>query len=338
MTMKSERIAYIDLAKGICISIVMCFHIRGIIPDDCMLAPIAFSACMLPPFFFLSGLFFKEEATFGVFIKKKVERLLIPFTFFYLITAVALPNMLHYWLGMRFETVIGWPSLWAFVWPGEYPNIPLWFLLCLFVMSVLFRALLSFSKRKCQKYSHCCVFTLCFICAAIGIYSKQTFETDVAHIFTALENMPLFCLGYRLSQTDILPKFSSVSRYKLLIGLIGSFLLTLLSCVSCQSLIVVSITYYIYGAAGTALVLITAALIVHFPLISYLGRYSIIVLLTHGVMVRMGYPHFMTISATLGAYASVISFWTLMALSYLAIIPFCIRFLPHVTGQSPKTH
>lgn len=61
MTMKGQRIASIDLAKGFCISIVMCFHIKDIIPDDCMLAPVAFSACMLPPFYFLSGLCFKER-------------------------------------------------------------------------------------------------------------------------------------------------------------------------------------------------------------------------------------------------------------------------------------
>ena len=74
MTMKGQRIASIDLAKGFCISIVMCFHIKDIIPDDCMLAPVAFSACMLPPFYFLSGLCFKEEASFGMFIQKKVDK------------------------------------------------------------------------------------------------------------------------------------------------------------------------------------------------------------------------------------------------------------------------
>ena len=33
--MNKNRIAFIDLAKGLCISIVMLFHIRGITPDSC---------------------------------------------------------------------------------------------------------------------------------------------------------------------------------------------------------------------------------------------------------------------------------------------------------------
>lgn len=335
MTMGSGRIAFIDLAKGICISIVMCFHIKGIIPNDCMLAPVAFSACMLPPFYFLSGLFFKEESSFGVFMQKKVERLLIPFAFFYIITAVAIPNILHFWFGMKFETVVGWPSLWAFVWPGEYPNIPIWFLWCLFIMSIIFRILLSLSKAISEKHHQIILILLCISCAVAGISSEDYFQTDIANLFDALKNMPLFCLGYVMSHYEMLCRIESMGIRRKLLGLFAALPISLLSCLAYDSLWINGIIYYIVGTAGTALIIILSSIIVQMPLISFLGRYSIIVLLTHGLMVRAGFPLFQNLAITIPSYISAAAFWVCMACSYFAIVPFCKRILPHVTAQKP---
>lgn len=335
MTMRSKRIAFIDLAKGICISIVMFFHIKGIIPNDCMLAPVAFSACMLPPFYFLSGLYFKEEVSFGVFMQKKVDKLLIPFLFFYFITAVALPNMLHSWFGMKFETVVGWPSLWAFVWPGEYPNIPIWFLWCLFIMSIIFRILLSFSKAISEKQYQIFLILLCISCAVVGILSENYFQADIANLFKALKNIPLLCLGYVMSHFDILCRIESMGIRRKLFGLFAAFSISLLSCLTYDGLWINEVIYYIVGIAGTALIIILSSIIVQLPLITFLGRYSIIVLLTHGLMVRAGYPLFQNLTITIPSYISVTAFWICMACSYYAIVPFCKRILPHATAQKP---
>lgn len=331
--MENKRIAYIDLVKGIGISIVMCFHIRGIVPNDCMLASVAFSGCMLPPFYFLSGLFFKEEASFGMFMQKKTDRLLIPFLFFYLITAVALPNMLHFGLGMNFETVVGWQSLWAFVWPGEYPNIPIWFLWCLFIMSIIFRILLSFSRIISERRHLAILSLLCICCAVVGIASEKYFHTDIASLFEALKNMPIFCIGYVASHFDVLSRIESMGIRRKFLGLIVAFSISLLSCHTYESLSSNIVVYYVVATSGTALIVILSSIIVKMPLISFLGRYSIIVLLTHGLMVRAGYPLFLNLANTIPPYLSVAVFWTCMACSYYAIVPFCKRFLPHVTAQ-----
>ena len=74
------------------------------------------------------------------------------------------------------------------------------------------------------------------------------------------------------------------------------------------------------------------------PMVSFLGRYSIIVLLTHGVMVRAGYPLFQSLANTIPPCISVVVFWTCMACSYFAIVPFCKKFLPHVTAQRPMLY
>ena len=328
-----KRIAYIDLAKGICISIVMLFHIRGICANTMPLSPVMFSACMLPPFFLLSGVFFKEEVSYGIFLRKKVDRLLLPFLFFYLATAVVLPNVLHYIFGMRFETTTGWSSLWAFIWPGEYPNIPLWFLWCLFIVNNIFRLLLSLSKAINEKRHHIILILFCLSCAVVGISSEDHLQTDFANLFKALKNMPLFCFGYILSHFDTLSKIESMGTRRRLWVLFIAIAISLLSCLTYDNLWTNAVMYYVYGTGGAALVIILSLIIVQIPLISFLGRYSIIVLLTHGLMVRAGHTLFQHLSLFIPSYISVAAFWMCMVCSYFAIVPFCKKFLPHVTAQ-----
>lgn len=332
--MNKNRIAFIDLAKGLCISIVMLFHIRGITPDSCPLSPVLFTACMLPPFYFLSGYFFREETTMRQFFLKKANRLLVPFVFFYLTTAVLIPNILHYMFGMSFNTVVGWPSLWAFVWPGQYPNIPLWFLWCLFVMNMLFRSILALSRLLVARNWMGTTAILCVGCTFLGCYAKSTLDTDIANIFEALINLPFFVVGFLLGQKDFIARMDAAcpAVKMVLIGIAFGF--SLLSCLNVDDnkVWINTLIYYVSGLAGTFLILSISSIIVKLPLISYLGKYSIITVLTHGIMVRMGTQYFLKVSTVINPNIAVIAFWTVMALSYLIIIPFCNHYFPRVTG------
>lgn len=71
------RIQYIDLAKGFGIMLVVVYHIYYHLHNMQVIMPI--SLFMLPLFFFLSGLFFKEYGSFSDFIVRKINKLLIPF-------------------------------------------------------------------------------------------------------------------------------------------------------------------------------------------------------------------------------------------------------------------
>ena len=89
-----QRIQYIDLAKGFCILLVVASHIlafyRTQLPYDSVL-----KCFRMPLYFFLSGVFFKQYENFGGFVKRKINKLLIPFLFFYIPTitrASAPPN------------------------------------------------------------------------------------------------------------------------------------------------------------------------------------------------------------------------------------------------------
>ncbi|MCH5329005.1 MAG: acyltransferase family protein, partial [Coprobacter sp.] len=74
------RIAFIDLAKGICILLVVLYHLDGQIfgiPN--------FSALRMPLYFALSGLFFKPGGDITAFTVKKTNNILIPFLFWVLL-------------------------------------------------------------------------------------------------------------------------------------------------------------------------------------------------------------------------------------------------------------
>lgn len=75
-----QRIEFIDLAKGICIILVVLLHIvpSANIPE--------LRFIRIPLYFILSGLFFKDYGSFRNFLKKKVNNILIPFLFFYVVS------------------------------------------------------------------------------------------------------------------------------------------------------------------------------------------------------------------------------------------------------------
>ncbi len=68
---------FIDLAKGICILLVIGLH-TGAMPDS-----LAWLGMIrMPLYFVLSGLFFKDYGNFRGSGVRKVNKLLIPFVFF----------------------------------------------------------------------------------------------------------------------------------------------------------------------------------------------------------------------------------------------------------------
>ncbi|MBQ6050567.1 MAG: acyltransferase family protein [Bacteroidaceae bacterium] len=99
----SFRLPYFDLAKGVCILLVILYHLQEAyevyLPSDRFLLLVR-----MPLYYFLSGFFFKEYDGFTSFAKKKVKRLLIPFLFFYLFTSVLLPILANRFLGISFST------------------------------------------------------------------------------------------------------------------------------------------------------------------------------------------------------------------------------------------
>ncbi|MDP4204485.1 MAG: acyltransferase family protein [Bacteroidota bacterium] len=124
-----ERVTYIDLIKGVGIILVVIGHL----PINTELRRIIFSFHM-PLFFFVSGLFHKQNNPKD-FILNKAKRLLIPYVFFFFLAefftlAFDYPRHIGFQTQSFFDILNG----------QEYftYNVPLWFLLCLFEVSILY--------------------------------------------------------------------------------------------------------------------------------------------------------------------------------------------------------
>ena len=183
------RIALIDELKGICMLMVVMVHARGYFNVEW---PVVDWMAILVNylFFFLSGLFFKEQQPFGVFVKSKTKRLLLPFLFWYYTVSVGLANVGYYVFGHELQTVHGLPSLWAWIWPEVYPNIPIWFLWTLFIVSVVYK-LLSICLNNNLK-----LFSVAFL-LGLGMYYLDDNGVNLpANIDKMLLSLPAFSLGH----------------------------------------------------------------------------------------------------------------------------------------------
>lgn len=80
-----KRLEYVDLMKGICITLVVATHCGVCIPHY---LPLGFEINMalinirMSLYFFLSGIFFKEYMSFSDFVVRKVNKLIVPYVFF----------------------------------------------------------------------------------------------------------------------------------------------------------------------------------------------------------------------------------------------------------------
>ena len=110
---QSRRIDFVDLTKGVCIILVVIAHVGGAfeqLDTNSML-----SCFRMPLYFFISGVFFKSyEGLFG-FILRKINKLIIPFLFFYL-SAFRLENSTR---GISTACIMEW-ALGSVSWTWPY--------------------------------------------------------------------------------------------------------------------------------------------------------------------------------------------------------------------------
>lgn len=308
--MQPGRIQYFDLAKGICILLVVWFHLKGLHGLQTCVDPYL-SAIRMPLYFFLSGFFFKTYDGFAAFLRKKTHKLLIPFAFFYLTTSVLMPILAHRFLGMTFNTGQDWHLLYAFLTYNDFPNIPLWFLWALFLLNVTFFVMRSHVRSDWQL-------------AALSLVMSIVLGSLLllpASLSKAMDGMMFFCLGYLCRRHD------AVERLNLRLALPASAALFLLLGLAAPTLPVLSVVYrYLFSAVGVLTLISLCRIVGHLPYVSYVGRYSIMLLVTHEPIIR--------ILDTLHIDSLAVCFLILSA-SYLVIIPLMRRYLPYVTAQKP---
>lgn len=319
----SARIEWIDLAKGFCIMLVVLCHTAEVTKTGFPLAIQAMSFRM-PLYFILSGLFFKQYEGFVGFLKRKTNKLLIPFSFFYIFTAI-LPTLLFF-NGTWREALELYPI----------PiNAPLWFLLCLFWVNLLFYALQLAAQRVTDKYLVPVLFIVAIICGYTGLTLGWTKVRLPLYTDTTLTALPFFVFGWWLfRRTNFLREPTRWKRDALLTvicALIVLFAATRFGWYLNRFKLVRNFwTLYPAGIAGTMMVLMVSKAIKRLPLVSYWGRYSIIILCVH--MPVMKILNYFIDGRIAGRWLLLVVFVVAMGISHL-FIPLCRRFLPWFTAQ-----
>ena len=335
LIVKKPRIEYIDLAKGFCIILVVLRHLSNYYTYE-LPWPVFFKAFRMPLYFFLSGCFFKAYEGFGGFTKRKTNKLLIPFIVFYILTSVCVPYIQVFILNCK-TSYLHKDEIISAIFAESYPNQPIWFLLCLFELGILF----YFVYILAQKYGNYSNMLICLGSLFIGIIGLilGIYRINLpATIDTAFTAMPFYAAGYIcFRKTDIL-KPNKYDKY-LPILIFLAFAFVRLFCarnihfLSNTFTLKSALVVYPCGLLGTFGVIMLAKLLKKLPLISYFGRYSIMILVTHIEVFNL----FAAVLKYSGLNLSVgwqytINFFLTM-LSYVLIIPFMRKFMPHVTAQ-----
>lgn len=330
---KKTRIDYVDLAKGFCIILVVLHHV-GAANGSSLEINTYDRVFRMPLYFFLSGLFFKEYEGLLGFSKRKINKLLIPFLFWFALYNVILPVVgLCFGVKLIDAEIISLNNLLGFLYPESISNMALWFLWCLFILNMFYYVIIILSK-KCGKYN------LSFIIlssSALGVVGYAMGRANInlyGYVDSALTALPFFCLGYIFNRYTSILIANKYDRFNTLFVII---LVTIVYFTKCRlnyrtnTYNASILTVYIGGLAGTLCVMLFSKMIKELPLISYWGRYSIMILVTHLPLVKVFL--FAINKLHLSQTATTIITTSIMMLSYTCIIPLMKKLLPYVTAQ-----
>lgn len=218
-----NRVEYVDMAKGIGMFAIIWGHI--------MLSGWSNNLVYsfhIPLFFFLSGMMFSSSKypSFGVFIKRRIKTLLVPYVMFSLITWIL-------WVVMNLIThsnVELWkPLLQTFIAQGSggfmVHNVPLWFVTCLFVVEVLY-----FYIEKLPKWLN---IVICVVCALIGDYMIRGGHLSFYRLLpwnieAAMSALLFYSLGNLLIRKYSHQKLVDLIRNHILIIILAISILTII--------------------------------------------------------------------------------------------------------------
>ncbi len=222
MQVKTERISWIDIARGIGIILVIYGH--GLNAESVRHLIYAFH---MPLFFFLSGIVYHHRTypRFTAFIQKSIKSILLPYLLFtslsYLIWMVnrdphlvSLDQFKHHALQMLYANGNN---------GGLFFNVVLWFLPCLFITKITF----AFITQKISNPRW--IAAILFLFSLVG-YASSVFFKGVKLPFgieTALTAIVFFGLGY-LWNTKKTAMKKILSRHAHLLFILGTLLVIII--------------------------------------------------------------------------------------------------------------
>ena len=317
-----KRIEFIDLAKGICILLIIVGH-SGVEVDYPGL-----SAMRTPLYLTLSGLFFKDYGGFINLLIRKTNKILIPFLFFYIASYLLFYLFNALFPGLIVSDARGIFDVFTQI---QYFNGPLWFLLAIFWDNIIFGAIHLNIKSEWMR----AVAVLLIGVSGIITYNKNVLLPCC--LDAAFVCLPFFYFGYLLKRSDILLP-SRYDRYNPLFALTLFAMAYLIDTYSHPVLFfhdreISGNMFAVIFLPLTSVVglLMLCKAIKRLPVISYFGRYSIIPLCTHHLIyrpVQLVVAKFIPIENG-GAYIVAV---TTVIICFFTI-PLFVKYLPYVTAQ-----
>lgn len=321
MASPRKRIEFIDLAKGICIILVVLVHSTTSSDQYRFL-----QALLMPLYFFLAGIFFKEYSGFWATFLNKTDRLLVPAAFFlaiYLLCSMAGHIVIGKDPRESFD-IFAPPS------QGFRINNAIWFLISLFWQCMIFLAVVKISPSFIIRA------LIVVILTSIGLICSTHKIILPLNLDSALTALPFFFAGFCYRKANMLNakrfEWATLCRSIAFIAL---------------ALWLAKINNYnvIYYQANTfggfpiiayfeSLALILALLdicraVKYIPFVSYCGEFSIIILGTHLIFVLAASNLEKYFHADFPEFAV---FLIALVFSALMIKPFR-KFFPKFTAQ-----
>lgn len=282
---KKQRIEYIDLMKGICITLVVILHCGIELPYE--QGNIILKNLRMPLYFFLSGLFFKEYNGFKDFTSRKINKLIIPFIFFAII-----PYSLLYFIPNMWKGELN-PLLLVI----EPYNQPLWFLRSLFLTYIIYYLMYRYTKRFNEITKAIVILLISIFAWFINNRIFKFQDTSLAmhwfyifNIMTSFIVLPYFHIASFLKKKGFLStKFTNIQILILFIIFITISYFTSQDGIDYRKAELSKnyIFLIISAISGIGAVWCIAYSLKHLIFFSYIGRYSIIVLGTHITIINI---------------------------------------------------
>ena len=202
----AKRVEYVDIAKGIGITLVVMAH-----NDFALISPFAHKfiySFHMPMFFFMSGMFFKPDIPFWTFVRQRFNRVLRPFLFmilFIFFTSISFSKVSILEASRRIVK--------AMYGTGQYLDwVQLWFLPHLFVVSLFVYFFVRTIRQPLLFRLRWAILVVLYVVGVLSINLFYPFELNLLGKDFTLYGLPFsldlvlvsgffFTLAYELNQT-----------------------------------------------------------------------------------------------------------------------------------------
>jgi len=323
-----KRIEFVDLTKGICIILVVMAHIGG--PFERMDSHNIIASFRMPLYFFISGIFFKSYEGFWGFFIRKINKLIIPFAFFY-IGAFMVKYIVWKAIPGAFQLPVEWSDLLVIFHNHDLIdfNPPIWFLVALFNCNIIFYLVHSLRDKHLPL-----MFLLSLLIGVTGFtLGKMRIELPL-YIDVGMTALPFYVAGFWIRRYNF---FLMPHRFdKLIPGFVIAAIAAMYFIASNIGMRTNSYDGNIFQVYASAFAGIFAIMLIgkqfkKAPVISYLGRYSVITLGVHAFILHFAHKVFDSRIHNEWILAFTMLFVTL-GIS-LALTPIIVKIMPQFVAQ-----